>query len=562
VSGCVGAVLLLACASPVELEAAVEARGLHVRADASIEAVRVWDGARLLVDERLPEPLGELHLAVPWEAGRALRVEARTRRGAAEAVVTAGPAPCSLRAGASPSAALDVTDRVAALAGAPLWLEVVTHRAGPVELELGGEVGARELRVGEAWTLSRAAAPGDVLALRCGGAVTTAQIVAPVSELEEVKAALKLDGVAWPADRAGRPDPSRPGDAVPLPSPVWEAFTRRAGLGWRARDPHAPWAWVGVRLVWEKDEPVDVIVRLRMLDADGAPLLAFRPQMRGAEDGTGTVSSLVRLRPGPQAVVLPVFVEEAALVAGRDEVVRRRLELSLPGEAAPVLQEEATLPIWRAGSAVVVGAAVGLGVSVLGLGLLLVGALRWLPRQPTELLTLAALYAALLFVAGTVAQVVGIGVATLLGPYGVLLTALLDDLLQTALLATLLVARPAPGVASLVTAIGWTLRAVALGTVGPLELLILTMRVALLEAWLWGTGVSRGRPGALRLLVAMVGVQAAATAIGLCWTSLLYRLTFSSSYVLLLLVGPGVLYPAIAVLATRRVATSLREIAP
>ena len=179
-----------------------------------------------------------------------------------------------------------------------------------------------------------------------------------------------------------------------------------------------------------------------------------------------------------------------------------------------------------------------------------------------------ALFAAMGFLVSVAGRLVGVGVGAALGPFAIMLTGLIDDVLRYALLATLLTLLPRPGTAALVALTQWLLSGIALGSFGPTDLLFVSGRVFWLEAGLWAAGITRSqtwrdeRPLVrwLRLTAALGGASAATNATGLILHVTLYRLFLADWYVAMVILGPGFLYVALAVAVAVPFADSLRRI--
>jgi hypothetical protein len=161
-----------------------------------------------------------------------------------------------------------------------------------------------------------------------------------------------------------------------------------------------------------------------------------------------------------------------------------------------------------------------------------------------------------------------VGVAAALGPFSILLTALVDDALRYALLATLITLLPRPGTVALAALTSWLLSGAALGALSPLDLVFIGNRVIWLEGCLWLAGITRDPAwldeGAVKRwvrLAAAFGIASlATTATGIVLHAVLYRLFFAGWYVALLLAGPGFVYVLLACGFAVPFADSLRKI--
>ena len=79
----------------------------------------------------------------------------------------------------------------------------------------------------------------------------------------------------------------------------------------------------------------------------------------------------------------------------------------------------------------------------------------WLRQARTSELMTIALFGALSFIISAAGQLVGMGFAAVLGPFGILVTGLVDDVFRYALWAVLLTLMPRPGTATLVLLTHW-----------------------------------------------------------------------------------------------------------
>ncbi len=424
----------------------------------------------------------------------------------------------------------------------------------PFPWEPGHTYQLRALAAGQAVALSQRAAGPPLAAAEPGFAPS-----APVT-LREAR---------FPADARGAPDRARPHDAVDLPPAWWTTTARRLGLGTRPRDEQAPWAWEAVRVANPNPHAVTVIVRARTLRGAEEDL-AFRPRFRDLDGAVGAVAVLLQVPAEGEAVaVLPVHVDSAAVPEGVGERTRE-LVLLAPGVAEPVAAVTRAWRVRRAGGARSLAFAAALVVSGLGLAGLIGPGRRALRQARTADLVLVASFAALTFVVATAARVLGLGVASALGPFEPLVTGLVDDAFRTVLLASLITLLPRPGVAALATVIGWLLRGVALGSLHPGDILYLGSVAFWLESGLWLAGLTRD-PGWrdesavrqwARLTIGLGGANAMAALTGLITTMVLYRLHLAGWYVAMLVGFPGFLYVALGCALAVPFARAIRQVSP
>jgi hypothetical protein len=186
-----------------------------------------------------------------------------------------------------------------------------------------------------------------------------------------------------------------------------------------------------------------------------------------------------------------------------------------------------------------------------------------------DLVTIA-LFGALTFVVGAAFQLLGFGIAAILGPFAPLVSGVFDDTFRACLLGALVTAIPRPGVVAAATIVGAIMRALALGSVHPVDVVFVGTAVALHEASLWAAGITRfpewrdAPPGVrwLRLSLGFGVANAASVGLGLATTAVLYRLYYAEWYVAFLVFVPGLLYVAVGCLLAVPFAASLRRVAP
>lgn len=574
--------LLAACAAeraPVTVE--LRPTGALARAPSGLSRAELKDTTGVvLATRRFPAPVQEAEMSFRWVAGADYVLRVIDGDG------LSSDTPFSVPLGA-PTLSVEVeapigqgrvrvqdgeTLRFPLVEGATASLSVsVTARdPGPVRILAGdGPAVEGELRPGERLVAQAPASELTPITVEAAGQRLSMRVEPVRLSTEAVAAGLRIVRVDFPAGPTGEPDIARPSGRISLPSPLWQAVLDHSPLGTRPRNSEAPWSSAGVTIENHSDSPINLVVRARVLGPDGQPDPVFRPRMRSADDGTGLVSVLLRVpAQGEARAALPVFVDEAALDATRTWT----LELSAAplGSSAPLSRPLAVhqRPLYasRGDTRQTVGLSLALLAS-LGGGLLLgLRGPRWIGQRSADLVTIA-LFAALLFVAGSVSQLVGAGVGAILGPFSSLLTGILDDAVSTVLLGTLITLLPRPGTLGLAAVLGYLLRGFALGGFSPFDLLFVTARVFYLELFAALTGLSRGlgasgsRAGRwLRLGLGLGLASAVGTATGLTLQSALYRLSYADWYVVMIVLFPGFLYVLAASGVALRFADSLRRV--
>lgn len=569
--------LLLACApTALELQAEPSELGVDVVSNLPMDRVEIHDAeGQPLAIRRLPSAGRLAHVTVPLESGAtytAVGVAGLQRTEALFAIPTTGPVTVQVEAPAgqgrqplNPGDVVPLVRMEGASARVALHLE-----AGPAveaEVRLGEHLLSRSLGAGERTVIELPVnADGDApIEVRTDSDVLQATLRTSARSIEAAREALTVSHPVFPVDAWGRPDRARPPDRVTLPSRGWETLMTRLGLGWRPRSDQAPWAWQALTLRNHDDEPLSVLIRAQVL-RDGEPAPAFRAQIREGE--SDEVRALLRVPAAGEArAILPLHVDRHA--AGPGDYTRV-LEVFPLGSDRPVHRIEAPLRVsvgsgWASG-----GLAVALTASVLGYGLLALRGRRWMAERRTSELVTIALFGSLTFVVGAAFQILGMGVATVLGPFAPLLTGLPDDAFRACLLGALVTLIPRPGVVALATATGFLMRGLALGSFHPVDLLYLGSSIFWLESCLWLAGCTRdpawtdGSRGArwLRLGLGLGVANVCATASALVVSVVFYRLFFAGWYVALILALPGFLYVLAGALVAVDFAAALRRVAP
>ncbi|MCP4806217.1 MAG: hypothetical protein GY913_05470 [Proteobacteria bacterium] len=544
--------LLLACAqeaTPPVLS--VDAFG--VRVEGEVQHVQVLDPDGVpMVSQRAPVPVPEMRVLVPFAQGGEHTVVAdghelsfvlpdELPRSFVEIEAPVGQGRVPVVGGKTITvSSFGETPHVGVLVRS-FEARTVTIQAGGVAAYLPSRAGERVMHVVPV-TEPVEVTVDDV----------TVTLVPQERSLEEARQELTVREVVFPAEPGGWSDLARAQDRVTLPSAWWARVLDGLGLGYRARDAFAPWAWQGVVLENAGNQPVDLVVTQRILHED-APDPAFAPRMRAGDDGTGQVRALIRVPANGEArASLPVFVNEdlLGLTEARERQWTAELTLTPLGSAEPLRVDRRPLYASRGSTIASVGLIAAILAAFLGTGLLVVRGRRWLTERATSELMTIALFGAMTFLVGVAGRLLGSGVSALLGPFSSFLTGVVDDALRYALFATLLVLIPRKGVGALAVLVGWLLNGLALGSFSITDMLFVGGRIFWLESFLWLAGITRatgwldesGFRRWLRLSVAFGLSSALTNATGLVLHVTLYRLFLADWYVAGIIGGPGFLY--------------------
>lgn len=566
-----------ACApGPWEVAAVADADGVEVTSNEPLARAEVLtaDGTPVMT-RRFPAPVRAARLDADLIPGARYLVRAHGPPGTQEVEVIApagGPVAVAVEAPSGQALRPLVggeTVKFGALQGTPskVTLRLTARAPWSASVRLCGVDHAVHLPIVGEQTELTATTDGDCEVV-VDGATSTLR-PAPVS-LAEAQAALRLERVVFPAEVSGEPDPGRPTGRITLPSPGWERMLRSSALGVRGRAYERPWAQLAVTVRNTDERPINAVVTLAIGDWDGTPAPAFEPVLRRFQGETREVTSLLRVPArGTATAMLPLFVHDDRLPLGASEWTRA-IEVTAVGADEPLLRDVAPLYVSRGSSVRALGFAAVVLTTVGGLLLLALRLGPWLRESRTSDLITIALFANLIFCASAASHLLGLGAASILGPFSPLLTGLIHDAMKYALLATLVTLLPRPGVVAIAMLVHFLMSGLALSGFHPTDPLIVGSAVLWLEGGLWVTGITRGGgrdwrddPRALRFLrlVAAFGTASvAAGAVALVSAAVLYRLYFAGWYVAMMLALPGFLYTAIACWIATGFAASLRRI--
>jgi hypothetical protein len=579
---------LQGCApAPPPPDASVSATGVTLHDDAGLTWARLSapDGTTLLT-RRAPAAVDTLSLRYLWPEAGVYTLETAGAGGSHRlSLPVATPAAAELTVEAPVGQGrqrVQDGDRVPLTVlgegGAQVAISALAVREGPARITLGGVVTERDpVRAGE-----RLVALGEVrretpVVIEIADEVTRFTLVPDRVSLDDARERVKVVSVVFPARLDGTTDPTRPAGRVTLPSPWWGQLVRRLGLGFRARDGWTPWAQVGITVENTGQDPVNLVLRHRVLRPDGEPARAFRARLidESMSSGQDASSALLRVPAGGTATAsLPIFVDDRLLDADTAARTTWTRELSvLPiGASEPLHVLEAPLYVSRGGAVVSAGLGLAFLAAIAGGVLLVARGPRWLRTNRTGDLMTIALFSALTFLVAAVGRLLTMGLAMLLGPFASLLTGLADDAFRYALLATLVTLLPRPGTAALAVITTWLLTGVAMGELSPVDLISIGGRVFWLESLLWLSGLTRGsglkqggqEEGAflrwLRLSFAFGVSSVLGGATTMVLAMVLYRLYYADWFIGLMLGGPSFLYVLLACAVAVPFSASLRRV--
>jgi hypothetical protein len=570
---------LTGCApDPLAIRVELDRTGAVVRANHPLEHVELRDDRGALVVARTPEvPTDAVTLRAPLRPGT---VTVQARSADASVVQDASlPDPGAFamwveaplgqsRRSLTDDDAFDVDVPVPVGGTVRIGVGVESQRNGRIAWDIRrgsvrepGESGATWVATGE-----RAVIPVTVddetvvVAVRTVGDERWVRVHPVALSADAARRQLQLVDVAFPALPDGAIDRTRPAGRIQLAAVWWERVLDRFRLGFRPRDDQAPRTHLAVRLHNAGDDAINVVVAAQTSHP------ALRPRLRDATD-LDTVRRLVRVPPGRSvAATVPVYVDRSRVPASG--VLSEPLTVRVTPLGSDVVLHERVVPIviergtpWASALLVLGCVAAMLGWLAIGVGLR-----RWM-RRSTGQLTTIAVFGSLSFTVGAASQLVGLGLSSVLGPFAPFVLGLADDALRMCLVGALLALVPRVGTFALATLIGWLMRALALGSVHPVDAIYLGSAVFWTEGLLWLSGVTRGdrhwlegRWAWLRLSAGLALPNAVGTATGLAISVVLYRLYYADWYLGATVLLPGLVYATIGCAVAVPFARSLRRV--
>lgn len=564
--------------APRSLEIDVDAARVVVRSSAPLPELVVRDGAGLVLARRDGHggstELSVLHFAAP---GAPLLVDVGDGQvHAAQVPVDPGPMVVELDLPAGQGAqpfSEGGEHSFSVVSGSQIRAHVVLRLAEPGEavVELGGvEHRLRTTVPGERKILTLPVSTEGPSELRVRGAGLMRQItlLPTVVDAAAARDSLHLDSVVFPADETGAPETARPVGRVTLPAAWWQALLHKTGVGYRAQDPYGPWSFQAAHLSNRSEQPLNVVVTARVLDASGEPASAFQPRLRDRQGDTGEVSGLLRVPALSSAVArLPFYVDSGQLPEGPSEWIQE-IRVTPLGSSEVLWVQRGVLQVQRGSTWISLGFVVGLLGGLIGMVIVPMKTRGWLRNLRTADLVTVAVFATLSFLISGASALLAAAASALLGPFAVFATNFADDVLRYALLATLVTLLPRPGVATLTVLLTWLMRGVALGSFSPTDAITIGAQVFWLEGGLWVVGITRGSawldesvPARWLRLGSAFSVASVMTSLtGLAMAMVLYRLYYAPWYVAAVVAGPGFLYVWLACGMGTRFAHSLRRV--
>ncbi len=387
---------------------------------------------------------------------------------------------------------------------------------------------------------------------------------------DELAKLVTCDRVAFPADRFGHSQPEQLAGAIVLPNRVWLTLRRWLWPTEQVRDRHAAYGQQAIELTNQGDVALNLVVRSEVRDAaTGEPLLAFAPPAFKAPRESATSVHLLRLGGGETApAIVPIYARPDV----RPGHYVRHIEVSLLGTSEPLLVRELPLEVLRGDPLVSSVAALSAALSALVWLALALFARKIVKRTGLEGLTTIALIAGLYFGASYTSRLAGDVLAAVTGPFYVFFAGVGNEGLTSLLWATLIVLLPRGGTILLASLVVFLLQAIFTGQFGVVDLLFVSVSIALAEIALALAGVTTGtsfaRPRAepsagqiARVAMALGCANAVTLFAQYCLIEVLHRLYFATWYVASVSIVTGLVYGAIGAAIGVRFGFRLRRTA-
>ncbi|MGD9646693.1 MAG: hypothetical protein AB7U73_13350 [Pirellulales bacterium] len=381
---------------------------------------------------------------------------------------------------------------------------------------------------------------------------------------------ITCDRVVFPVDRTGQAQPERLAGTIVLANPVWSTMRRWVWPSDPIVDRHAPYGAQAIYLTNHADVALNLVVRSEVRDAaTGEPLLAFAPPAFRAPSQSPTSVHLLRLRGGETAAAVVPIYARPDVPPGHYE---RRIEVSVLGATDPLVARNLPLEVQRGDPLVSTVAAGSFALSLL-VWLALPLAARPIVRSVgIEGLTTIALVAGLYFAASYTSRLAGDALAAVTGPFYVFFAGIGNEGLTSLLWATLIVLLPRVGTILLASLVVFLLQAVFTGQFGIVDLLFVSVSIALAEVALAVAGVTTSSrfatprvaatQGQVLRVAAALGCANAATLFSqYCLIEVLHRLYFATWYVVSVSLLTGLVYGAVGAAIGTRFGFRLRRTA-
>ena len=416
-------------------------------------------------------------------------------------------------------------------------------------LEVSPEAGAG----GKAWRIQarlQAAGRGPVeffAAVRC-------------ESPEALSRFIRVERMLLPTDRLGLADPTRRADAILMPTHLGRWLRGLAHGPAPTGTGEEPFTWQAVSVANNSSAALAVEVR-SVVRQEGSlqPAEAFAPPPALGGSGLFVMDVAVLPPRSARSVVLPVFVRPDVLTGQ----YARHVELRLLGSQAVVAACRAPLRVEQTDRPPLYVTLLAVLMTAIALPWLVLRARAILGRfTNTELIRMALFGAAALLLVGVPSRLLAIWLNALLPVLSPFLLGVYSQTASAAILGSLVVLAPRPGVALLTGGVRFLLNGVLFGAFSPVDFLYMIPALLACEAALWATGVTRSsRASRARLALAFVLLGLAGAGLELALEMTLYRLFFADWYIVLFLLLNGALYPGLGGVLGWRLGAALKRTA-
>ena len=394
--------------------------------------------------------------------------------------------------------------------------------------------------------------------------------------LDHLQSNILLLGDTFPTDQFGLQDISRATDLITLQDPILEHLKSSLGLGVRISDEAVPWGFVRYEIQNTSSERHTLAIQHRIVDEDGKINRAFFPTNRRGENENGWVRTLISLPPQEMGhVQLPIFIKEGDIKnPDFNKKILREIEIYPLGSSQKLVARKSPMYIKKNSSFGLWGTFGTLFFAFLGtLFLQYILFFRLSKNHPkgfdVQDCIAIACFASVLFVSGTIAYMLGLGFAVVLGPLATMVTTIVDYLFRYPLIVTVLFISPKVGTYALFSATTWLLSGFSTGNFGLMDVIYLTSKVCLFEIMLYLMGITRYSSKwkeehhikiRMRFAIALSVGGFLYGAAGMALHISLYRLYYADWYITMMLLGPGFFYIIIATWVSIPFAKSISKV--
>ncbi len=393
-----------------------------------------------------------------------------------------------------------------------------------------------------------------------------------VISLKEAKNLAHIAGIKVPTNDEGDFDSRKKENTLALSVDGNNFLKRILGTGNKEIDYlEHPLAFATTTVRNENQDNVVFLVTSKVLDPKTKKIAqAFRvpPNKSG---GTGVSYAVVSVPGKSEAkATLPIYVNEAEVLGGK-YILESEIKIFGTDKAISKKQKEIDVITRNPVPGLITLAA--FLITVIGLGYLAICQKAFFKGFKTKWLVIIALFGTATFITVNVpGTLLWDFLHVILGPFSFLITGIFYEIILYALIMSLVVLIPRPGVVTLALGVSFLLGGVVLGNFSPVTLMWKASLIFLLETTLYLFGVTRkngiltdiGAEKRWRVL-ATAGIACAladtlSVYINFGTTIFLYRLYYATWYIHTYAVIDGFLYTLVGALVGTRLGFSLRKI--